>query len=96
LLSFYQKMLKLRKKSKALTLGEFQLIAGQPKDVLYYTRTFENEVVSILLNMDSKPQSVKLNLEVNIKKVLLTNTQKIQEGSLTRFTLLPYQGIIFI
>lgn len=96
LFSFYQRALNLRKKSKALTLGEFELIAVQPKDVLYYTRTFENEVVSILLNMDSKPQSIILNPKVNIKKVLLTNTQKIEEGTLKRMTLLPYHGIVFI
>lgn len=95
ILAFYQKMIALRKASKALSLGEFQMFSEKPKDVLYYTRTYENEVVSILLNMDSIPRLVELNPPVHINKVLLSNTKTINQVKSLQLNLTPYQGIVF-
>ena len=54
LLTFYQKVLSIRKNSPALSLGDFQILNRKPKDILYYKREYDTEVVSILLNMSSR------------------------------------------
>jgi alpha-glucosidase len=96
LLSFYQKTMAMRKAHKALSMGEFQLLSGQPNDILYYTRSFENEAISILLNMDSKPHEIKLDKNLKIENILLTNVENSEERISRQLTLLPYQGIVFL
>ena len=71
LLTFYQKVLAIRKNSRALSLGDFQLLNRKPKDVLFYKREYDNEVVSVLLNMSSEPQSVEFKPDVNIQRILI-------------------------
>ena len=60
LLNFTKRLLALRRESKALTRGEFALLAGLPKDVLGYYRTLEKEQALVLLNFGGSTHSVRL------------------------------------
>lgn len=50
---YYQKLLRLRKSSGALKLGDYREIAGLPEALLGYTRTFGNDMAIILLNFSA-------------------------------------------
>lgn len=95
LLTFYQKVLSIRKNSLALSLGDFQILNRKPKDILYYKREYDNEAVSILLNMSSEPQSIEFKPDVNIQRILVTNVMPVETGRVNRIKLLPHQGLIF-
>jgi len=53
-LHFYRKLLHLRSGSDTLIYGDFALIERKHPQVFAYTRTFENETVTVLCNMSAE------------------------------------------
>lgn len=95
LLSFYQRVLKLRKESKPLMLGDFVMLESGVNEVLLYERKLADGTVRILLNMSPAAQHVDLRPETRINKVLLSNDQWEAGGRQRQVTLAPYQGIVY-
>jgi alpha-glucosidase len=59
---YYQSLLSFRKGSAALKFGDFEQLAGFPKDIVIFSRTWKEETLVILLNFSDELQ--KINTEV--------------------------------
>lgn len=71
---FYQKLLSIRKGSRALQLGEYRLLAELPNDVVGFIRTWPGETIVVLLNFSNVKQVIKLDV------IPCTNWQLLLEG----------------
>ena len=62
-LSFYKKVLTLRRSDKALLDGNYTAINEENANVLSYLRVYKGDGVVVALNMTGTPQKIKLQLE---------------------------------
>lgn len=86
-LSFYRRLLKLRKEIPALADGEFKLLLNE-NNTSVYTRTLENETVYIVTNFDEAEAPVP-EIVPDGMTVLLSNYETVGN------TLKPYQSVWF-
>jgi glycosidase len=61
LLSFYKKLLKLRKDHVALMQGNFEMATKYPANTLVYFRCVAEEQIMIALNFDGRKKQIDLN-----------------------------------
>jgi alpha-glucosidase len=93
---FYQRMLRLRKESQALTIGEYREIDSGIADVLIFERSYGKEIITVVLNLSSKEQELRNDVhEFSSSIVILSNMDAKGLITKTGIRLLPYQGIIF-
>lgn len=59
LLSFYRKLIWLRKKTPALCRGDYRSLVSPPTDHLAYVRSCGDHLVLVLLNFEAKRRTVK-------------------------------------
>ena len=59
LLNTIRDLLEVRKREKAIYEGSLKLIENPPENVLGYTRGFENEKLTILLNFNEQPTELQ-------------------------------------
>jgi len=95
LLSFYKKMLKIRKESRVLQLGDYQSLEIENPSILFFTRSSLTDKVWVLLNMSPIAQSLPVNLEFKNRKILISTYGTPDLGSSGNCILQPYQGILF-
>jgi oligo-1,6-glucosidase/alpha-glucosidase len=57
-----------------------------------YTREFNDKKIAVIANFDNK--EVNLNLDFNIKKVILSNYDHL-ELHINQIKLRPYESIVF-
>lgn len=62
ILSFYQKLLALRHRSRALLDGEYIALNQDDPNVLSFLRKYKDEAVLVVLNMSASPQKVSFDL----------------------------------
>ena len=62
-LSFYKKVLALRRNNKALLDGNYTAINEDDANVLSYLRVYKGDGVVVALNMTNAPQKIKLQLD---------------------------------
>lgn len=60
---FYKNLIRKRKSSKALMYGEYKAIATDNDAVMAYTRSYENEKVTVIHNLSDKAVSVNISGE---------------------------------
>ena len=94
LLSFYRTLIWLRKKHKALALGDIVFITKQVDKVIAYKRTYENEKIIVILNFSDKEQSI--NLEDIDEKVVLIGTHRGRTTKIEKLKtlLFPYEVMV--
>jgi alpha-glucosidase len=63
ILSFYKRVLALRKTEAALRYGDFTALNTNDPDVFSYIRKYEGKAVLVALNMSAKPQAAKFDLK---------------------------------
>lgn len=91
---FYQKLLQIRKNSKALSVGDYKELNTANKNVFAFSRFFQKEKVWIFLNLTAKAQKISVKDLVSSKsKLILTNINPVQIEK-EKMSLLPYQGVI--
>ncbi|MDY6915392.1 MAG: alpha-glucosidase C-terminal domain-containing protein [Candidatus Cloacimonadota bacterium] len=61
--NYYQKLIDIRKKHKALSLGNFQTLITEGM-VYGFMRSYENEDMIVVINNDTKKQTVTLKLDM--------------------------------
>lgn len=81
LLSFYKKMINIRKENKNLVYGDYNTIYGKD-NVLIFERTLENEKIIVAINNKENPQVVALEIN-GIYEELLTSQKINIQGSLS-------------
>ncbi|AOZ92493.1 glycoside hydrolase family 13 protein [Paenibacillus crassostreae] len=95
LFKFYQELIKLRLDHRALRTGKFTFLASEAgQTTLAYAREDDQEKFVILMNNDSKAQSIKIDIEdTQFMDVHSSKTYAFKNGSLN-VKLLPYESII--
>ncbi len=67
---FYQKLIKFRKSSKALTIGTLQTVKiDDSKRLWWYRRQWRNQTVDVIINLSDSAQIIKEAPQGKIKKI---------------------------
>lgn len=96
ILSFYKRLIKLRKSSDTLIYGTYDLILEDDEKIFAYTRSLGNEKYIIIGNL-SKYES-KYNYEkygLKYRNLVLNNYNVEKHNKLTEFTLRPYECRVY-
>jgi glycosidase len=94
LLTFYKKMLRVRKNSKVLQLGDYSTLDTENPLIHIFKRSLQNDVIWVLLNMTPKPQNIDLNRGLEKKNILISSYGSVEVTNFSHCRLQPYQGII--
>lgn len=94
LLSFYRSLIWLRKKIKALSIGDIHFITDNPDKVLAYRRTYEAEEVTIILNFSNKSQYFHIKTEDECSILLGTHRKKEEKVENDNLKINPYEVLI--
>ncbi|MDM5314569.1 alpha-glucosidase [Fictibacillus sp. b24] len=94
-LSFYKKMISLKKKNEVFTYGTYDLILEEDKQIYAYTRTLGEEKVVVITNLSKQVAAFDSTLTLNAQNLLLANKEVAAHGDLTSFTLQPYEARVY-
>lgn len=95
-LSFFKKMVQIRKRHLGLVYGDYHLLLKDNEQVYAYTRTFESEKYLVLLSFSTKETTIEIN-EVSFKNALLlisNDTANLEQSNIV-FNLKPYQASVY-
>lgn len=94
---YYKKMIQLRKHSKALLYGEYQLIMPLDPRIYAYTRTIDDEQVVVILNFSSTPSEFIWPDEFISadKELLIANLEVKQDKKHDTINLEPYEARVY-
>lgn len=93
--NFYKNLVEIRKSSKALIYGKFNLILKNIEDVFVYSRTFENEEYLIISNLSEKIKKIKIKGYENKEKELMLKNYEKYSHNLRRMILKPYECLVY-
>ncbi|MFG6497104.1 alpha-glucosidase [Fictibacillus sp. UD] len=94
-LSFYKKMISLKKKNEVFTYGTYDLILEEDKKIYAYTRTLGEEKVVVITNLSKQAATFESTLTLNANELLLANKVVAAHGDVTSFTLQPYEARVY-
>jgi len=96
ILSYFKKIVALRKNSAALIYGTYKVYDINNPEVYCYTRSEGNEKVLVILNFSTKKINYKIdkNINTNASKLLISNYNKAAITA-NRINLLPWQSVIY-
>ncbi len=90
-LSYFRKLIRLRKENPVLVYGKYTLLDKDNPDVYAYTRELDGKKMLILLNFTAKEARANTGLDLGKARVVLGNYEKPGlDGSLR-----PYEAVIF-
>ncbi|WP_163469484.1 alpha-glucosidase [Fusobacterium sp. IOR10] len=93
--NFYKNLIKIRKSSKVLIYGKFNLILKNIEDVFIYSRTFENEEYLVISNLSEKIKKIKIKGYENKEKELILKNYEKHSHNLRRMILKPYECLVY-
>jgi len=91
ILNYYKRLISVRKKSIALRRGKMDFWQEAPQGVLFYSRTFFAQRVSVILNMTNTEKQIEVNEE---GKVLISSDREIESRINGKITLLPFESTV--
>ncbi len=101
LLSLYRRLIRIRKESRALTLGNYQPVEGGPAECVIYRRTFRHpngrsETMFVAVNFSSGPLTFSLPAVRQEGTVVLSTSSAVRPGlwSPDHVSLGPDEGIL--
>ena len=92
-LNHFRKMVALRKDNLLLVYGEYEIIQEEHPTIYAYSRTLEDQKMSILLNFSELESSIELSNYDDSKEVLINNYSELSVDKNT-ITLKPYQAVV--
>jgi alpha-glucosidase len=95
ILSFYKKMISLRKKEDVFTYGTYDLLLPDDKQIYAYTRIGENDNMLVVSNLSTKAAICKLDFEVSSENLLLNNYLAVEHESVDTLNLKPYEARVY-
>jgi alpha-glucosidase len=91
LLSFYKKMLHIRKENPALIWGDYQPLFEDNNECLVFLRTAPEQTCLVVLNMSEKPQSISSGSKIRVASVLFTHpSNEPDENKLEKIQIAPF------
>jgi alpha-glucosidase len=95
LLSFYRRLLALRRATPALVVGAYAPVDENAQNHLAFTRSTPNQTVLVALNFSDRPQTPTLSLPHPQARVLFSSTERpAQTIDLARLELAPFEVTI--
>jgi len=92
-LNHFRKMVALRKDNLLLVYGEYEIIQEEHPTIYAYSRTLDDEKMTVLLNFSESESSISLPNFDHSKKVLINNYNEFSVDKNT-ITLTPYQAVV--
>ncbi|MBV7504266.1 alpha-glucosidase [Bacillus sp. sid0103] len=89
MLSFYKKLLKLRKEHSSLQFGEYEFLRNED-GMIYFVRTDSVEKILVVLNFTDQPKT--LEVEATMKLLLSTKQTRVERENVV--TILANEAII--
>jgi len=94
-LSFYKRLLHVRRHSTALRLGSIQFLDGGADDVLSYVREHGNERFLVAINFAGDSHRLDISaLAASAESVLSSRMEEIDLTSIAEITLHPHESIL--
>ena len=94
ILSYYKKMVALRKQNKTLVYGQYQLVDKNNPQVYAYTRTLDKRQLLVVLNFSKDKAICQIPKDLSIGgKVLINNYSNLNIAA-GAISLQPYQAVI--
>ncbi|UZJ77429.1 glycoside hydrolase family 13 protein [Fictibacillus sp. KU28468] len=96
ILNFYKKLIQLRKEHSIIVYGTYDLVLDGHPDVYAYTRTLDNEKLTVLCNFSSQCTQVELPESLkDDKAVLLISNYEYSGSGLKNCELQPFEVRVF-
>ncbi|KAG8685010.1 hypothetical protein FRC09_015013 [Ceratobasidium sp. 395] len=100
ILSFWKKMIQLRKDYPVMIHGDFTLLSEKDEQIFAYTREYEDTTALIVMNFSRENVSYELpdGLAASNSKIIGGNVLSGQEGSKlsAKLKLEPYEGQVWL
>ncbi|MGM0791281.1 MAG: glycoside hydrolase family 13 protein [Bacillota bacterium] len=94
ILSFYKKMITLKKANEVFTYGQYDLLLEDDKQIYAYTRTSEDDQVIVITNLSAKEAIFTCDFALKPENLLLNNYPAAEaEGK--SVTLKPYEARVY-
>ncbi|MGG1396707.1 alpha-glucosidase [Bacillus salipaludis] len=96
-LSFYKKMIRLKKANEVFTYGMYELLLAEDPQIYAYTRTLSQDRVVVLANLSEQPASIRegIGIVFDYKNLLLKNYKIEKHEPSERITLKPYETRVY-
>ncbi|MGD6967216.1 glycoside hydrolase family 13 protein [Rossellomorea vietnamensis] len=96
ILSFYKKMIAVKKDNDIFTYGIYDLLLPNHEQIYAYTRTLENEKVLVLTNLSTENAEAPLeDLTVGSEGLMLNNYSVEQHSGISKVALKPYEARVY-
>ena len=79
LLTFYRRLLAVRRATPALVAGDYAVLAPDAEDYLAFTRSTAAQTVLVVLNFAARPQTVALTMPRSKARVLFSSVLRPSE-----------------
>lgn len=93
ILNHFRKMVEIRKESKVLVYGKYEILQKEHPTIYAFTRTLNDQEVLIILNFSEKNSEINLSEATKISGILINNYETFNVKGET-LTLEPYQAIV--
>jgi alpha-glucosidase len=91
-LSFYKKMIRLKKENDVFTYGTYELVAEEQPQVYAYTRTDEGKQFLVMANLTAEEAEVSFD-QFSLAKLVLQNYPVADESVVTK--LRPFEARVY-
>lgn len=95
ILSFYKKMIRLKKENEVFTYGQYDLLLGDDQQIYAYTRTSDDDKVVVITNLSTEEASFEADDKLSYEQLLLNNYPVEKHGDMDSFTLKPYEARVY-
>ncbi|MGD6960666.1 glycoside hydrolase family 13 protein [Fictibacillus phosphorivorans] len=95
ILSFYKKMIALKKKNEVFTYGVYDLILEEDEQIYAYTRTLGEEKIVVITNLSKTEAKFETALKLNANDLLLANKEVVPHEDVSSVTLQPYEARVY-
>ncbi|EDU37161.1 alpha amylase, catalytic domain protein [Clostridium sporogenes ATCC 15579] len=96
ILNFYKKIIKIKKKNKALVYGKYNLILEHHEQIYAYTRILEHEKFIVIANLTNKKAKYIYNKEkLNYKELIISNYPVEKHEDITEIVLKPFEARLY-
>ncbi|MDZ5471713.1 alpha-glucosidase [Bacillus sp. 31A1R] len=96
ILSFYKKMIQLKKQNEIFTYGQYDLLLEDHPQIYAYTRTLGEDKVVVITNLNKESATFETNeLELAYKGLLLNNYSVEAHENTKSMVLKPYEARVY-
>ncbi|MGM0807025.1 MAG: glycoside hydrolase family 13 protein [Bacillota bacterium] len=95
ILSFYKKMIALKKNNEVFTYGVYDLILEEDEQIYAYTRTLGEEKIVVITNLSKTEAKFETELKLNANDLLLANKEVAAHDDVTSVALQPYEARVY-